>query len=184
MPSYKLPIICLFVVISTLVAAVPPHDVPLKCQENEEYYSCYLYRCQRTCEQFKENAPCLPLAPGCNLPGCECIDGYYKNSSGKCIPQSECFFVITCNAAPPDEKPFVLGIPSNRTRPTEQPFECPEHENYHKCEKELCYKSCEHLIRPPACPSLDPDCFEPACLCEKDTLRNAQGQCVPVHQCP
>ncbi|KAJ8719100.1 hypothetical protein PYW07_016656 [Mythimna separata] len=94
--------------------------------------------------------------------------------------------VISSNAGPPDEKPFVLGIPSNgnRTRPTEMPFECPENERYHKCDMELCYKTCEHLIRPPICPSLDPNCFKPACLCEKDTLRNAHGKCVPVNQCP
>lgn len=60
------------------------------CPENQEYYSCYLDRCQRTCEQFKEMTACPPLAPGCNLPGCECVDGYYKNSEGTCVPECEC----------------------------------------------------------------------------------------------
>nr|XP_021198000.2 venom serine protease inhibitor isoform X1 [Helicoverpa armigera] len=90
MASYLVPICFLFVVL-TIVSSAPPDDKSLDCPENEEYYYCKLFRCQRSCDDFKEQTPCLPLAPGCHLPACDIhVSDYYRNKDGKCVPEAEC----------------------------------------------------------------------------------------------
>uniref|UniRef100_A0A2A4J6R6 TIL domain-containing protein n=1 Tax=Heliothis virescens TaxID=7102 RepID=A0A2A4J6R6_HELVI len=88
MASYFVPICFLFVVL-TIVSSAPSIE-PLDCPANEEYYYCKLFRCQRSCDDFKKQTPCLPLAPGCYVPSCECVKGYYRNEEGKCVPEAEC----------------------------------------------------------------------------------------------
>ncbi|KOB79513.1 putative tick til 11 [Operophtera brumata] len=61
---------------------------------------------------------------------------------------------------------------------------CPAGEIYEKCSQIHCYKNCGHLKNQPACPSVTADCYNPACECDGDTLRNAQGVCIPTKQCP
>ncbi|KAJ8724340.1 hypothetical protein PYW08_015814 [Mythimna loreyi] len=83
-----------------IVATNQQSDIkPLDCPKNEVYYSCALYRCQRTCRQRIKNVACpsLPLALNCYLPTCECIDGFYRNSSGTCVPERECVNEIFFN---------------------------------------------------------------------------------------
>ncbi|KAH9631091.1 hypothetical protein HF086_000134 [Spodoptera exigua] len=65
----------------------------------------------------------------------------------------------------------------------EKPFDCPAGEYYLKCSQAMCFQKCEHLINLPACPSLHPSCFNPACLCDNGNLRNSEGQCVPPDEC-
>ncbi|KOB79514.1 Serine protease inhibitor [Operophtera brumata] len=60
---------------------------------------------------------------------------------------------------------------------------CPAGERYEKCATVICYKTCSHLKNPPPCPSVTPDCFDPACVCDEESLRNDEGICVPIKQC-
>ncbi|KAJ8719102.1 hypothetical protein PYW07_016658 [Mythimna separata] len=81
-----------------------------------------------------------------------------------------CLFVAiltTVSAAPSDEKPF----------------DCPANEKYYKCELEVCYRTCDDWKHIKGCPMIAADCYQPACLCERNTYRNAEGKCVPVVQC-
>ncbi|KAJ8719101.1 hypothetical protein PYW07_016657 [Mythimna separata] len=81
-----------------------------------------------------------------------------------------CLFVAiltTVSAAPSDQKPF----------------DCPANEKYYKCELEVCNRTCDHWKYGKGCPMISSDCYQPACLCEENTYRNAEGKCVPVEQC-
>ncbi|XP_063893821.1 venom serine protease inhibitor [Helicoverpa armigera] len=73
---------------------------------------------------------------------------------------------------------IVSAVPAD-----EKPFDCPPNEQYYKCELEVCYKSCEHLKRPPPCPAIAAGCFKPACECVAGYLRNSAGKCVPSNEC-
>ncbi|XP_022826141.1 allergen Api m 6-like [Spodoptera litura] len=65
----------------------------------------------------------------------------------------------------------------------EKPLDCPEGEYYIKCSQAECFQKCDHLVNLPACPSLLPSCYSPACLCDNGNLRNSEGKCVPKEQC-
>ncbi|XP_050665274.1 venom peptide BmKAPI-like [Leptidea sinapis] len=65
----------------------------------------------------------------------------------------------------------------------EKPWECPENELYFKCQKEVCWKQCQDLKKPPPCPSIAPGCYDPACLCKENYLRNELGVCVHEDEC-
>ncbi|CAH0674075.1 unnamed protein product [Spodoptera exigua] len=86
-----------------------------------------------------------------------------------CIIPFWLFVVVltTVSAAPPDEKPL----------------KCPEGEYYIKCSLAECVQKCDHLRHPPACPSLLPTCYSPACLCNEGYLRNSKGKCISKSEC-
>ncbi|KAJ8719103.1 hypothetical protein PYW07_016659 [Mythimna separata] len=65
----------------------------------------------------------------------------------------------------------------------DESVQCPPNELYYKCQLEMCFKTCAHLKEPPPCPSIHPDCYDPACLCNYGDLRNSTGQCVPEDKC-
>ncbi|CAD0200461.1 unnamed protein product [Chrysodeixis includens] len=147
--------ICLFVVALTVVSAVPPGVTPEVCQskDNEVYYKCDLEACFKTCQHLKTPPPCPSIAAGCFSPACICKGGYLRNAEGKCVPENQCGNF------------------------------CLKFEEYTSCELEHCYKTCEHLKTPPACPSISSYCYKPACICKEGTLRNSGGLCVPPEEC-
>ncbi|KAJ2947525.1 hypothetical protein O0L34_g17314 [Tuta absoluta] len=63
-------------------------------------------------------------------------------------------------------------------------LDCPENEVPLKCETERCFKTCDHLINFPPCPSSAGPCTKSGCVCKDDYLRNAQGACVKTTECP
>ncbi|XP_023939135.1 chymotrypsin/elastase isoinhibitor 1 [Bicyclus anynana] len=78
-----------------------------------------------------------------------------------------------------------LAYVTNSTPVDEQkPFDCPPNEIYYKCSPLACYKKCEHLLKPRACPLVTADCYQPACECINNYLRDKQGKCIPTIECP
>uniref|UniRef100_A0A2A4J6R5 TIL domain-containing protein n=1 Tax=Heliothis virescens TaxID=7102 RepID=A0A2A4J6R5_HELVI len=77
----------------------------------------------------------------------------------------------------------VLALTSAVPVDEQKPFDCPENEVYYKCHLEVCYKTCDHLVHPPPCPSIWSGCYKPACVCNNGYLRNSAGICVPEDKC-
>ncbi|KAI5646537.1 trypsin inhibitor like cysteine rich domain-containing protein [Phthorimaea operculella] len=75
----------------------------------------------------------------------------------------------------------VIAKPADADPP---PLDCPENEVYLKCQLEQCFKTCDHLLNMPPCPSIAPGCIDQACVCKNGFLRNAEGLCVQEEQCP
>ncbi|XP_050562749.1 venom serine protease inhibitor-like isoform X2 [Spodoptera frugiperda] len=77
----------------------------------------------------------------------------------------------------------ALTIVSVAATEDQTPFDCPANEHYIKCQLEVCIKTCDHLRNAPPCPSIAPGCFDPACVCDRGFLRNANGICVHIDEC-
>nr|XP_049693173.1 venom serine protease inhibitor-like isoform X2 [Helicoverpa armigera] len=89
MASFVLPMF-LFVLVLTIVSAVPADQKPLDCPQNEEYYRCSPAKCYKVCSDLKNPPGCPGLSGDCYQPSCECISDYLRNSEGKCVPWQEC----------------------------------------------------------------------------------------------
>ncbi|XP_045767497.1 venom serine protease inhibitor-like [Maniola jurtina] len=79
---------------------------------------------------------------------------------------------------------FLASAVSMTPVDEQKPFDCPPNERYYKCALEVCYKTCDHLVNRPPCASIAAGCYQPACECIEDYLRNQDGTCVPVDECP
>uniref|UniRef100_A0A2A4J9A0 TIL domain-containing protein n=1 Tax=Heliothis virescens TaxID=7102 RepID=A0A2A4J9A0_HELVI len=77
----------------------------------------------------------------------------------------------------------VLALTSAVPVDEQKPFDCPKNEVYYKCQLEQCFKTCNHLVNIPPCPSIVAGCYDPACLCADGYLRNSSGVCVPEEKC-
>ncbi|KFM77647.1 Zonadhesin, partial [Stegodyphus mimosarum] len=114
-----------------------------KCGPFEKYSSCV-----NPCNDCEIRGDCQFLV--CNE-GCDCIDGYYRDENGRCIPAAECTVII--------------------------PGTCGRNEEYN-----VCGTAC-----PPSCSNPNPICTQQCvsgCFCEKGYLRNDNGICIPRKQCP
>jgi Trypsin Inhibitor like cysteine rich domain len=69
---------------------------PQQCGKNEYWGPCGHNSCEN-CLVFLQQAACRPSCQ----PGCQCLDGYRRNDSGVCIPESQCQLATT--AAPQGE---------------------------------------------------------------------------------
>ncbi|KPJ07649.1 Tenascin-X [Papilio machaon] len=128
---------------------------PVKCtRPNEEWNPCTNSCLRENCYDLTtKNMACKPQ--GCE-PRCACKNGYYRNDSGICVPESQC---------PPP------------------PIKCGVNEEYStckiKCPPQFCNISyTDYGI----CPN-DTKC-EPGCNCIKDHLRDFEGKCVLNDNCP
>ncbi|CAK1544139.1 unnamed protein product [Leptosia nina] len=65
----------------------------------------------------------------------------------------------------------------------DKPWDCPENEEYIKCDLEVCWKNCADLKNPPPCPSIAAGCYSPACVCKSGWMRNDEGVCIPYEKC-
>ncbi|CAH0674072.1 unnamed protein product [Spodoptera exigua] len=65
-----------------------PAPIPSTCGTNEVATSCRIDCPPQTCESIFTSYNCPPTE--CE-PGCNCIDGYLRNSEGVCVPSEECF---------------------------------------------------------------------------------------------
>ncbi|XP_063827347.1 zonadhesin-like isoform X4 [Ostrinia nubilalis] len=89
-------------------------------------------------------------------PGCICIKGYLRNSTGDCIPRDQCSTPVlpTCG-------PNEIAV--------QEKYECPPQ----TCDSILSLYNCEN--QPPP---------KPGCICIDEYLRNSTGDCIPSDQCP
>nr|WDD44671.1 zonadhesin 3 [Ephestia kuehniella] len=132
----------------------PPY-VPVQpiCSENEEATDNKITCPPQTCESKYTMYSCLLTYPE---PGCNCVAGYLRNSSGVCIPSEDCpapVYNITCGE-------FEIKRES-RTQ-------CPP-------------QTCDSLYSINFClPGLP----EPGCDCLDGFLRDEGGVCIPKEECP
>jgi hypothetical protein len=56
--------------------------------------------------------------------------------------------------------------------------DCPDHEVFSSCDK-MCEKTCENQ-NPIFCPEI----CKPGCVCEPGWVRNENGICVRIEECP
>ncbi|KAI8439781.1 hypothetical protein MSG28_013462 [Choristoneura fumiferana] len=121
------------------------------CRPNERFLSCG--GCQKTC---------LDPAPACVAVcriGCYCQLDEVRNSTGHCVPLSEC---------PSGNSAYKLDTSEPRQ-------ECPPTEEYRFCEP--CNRTCEDPN--PVCPA---QCAR-GCFCKDDLLRDKDGSCVEYGKC-
>jgi hypothetical protein len=128
----------------------PVVDPPAgECPANEEHSDCGTL-CPLTCAN-KDNPP--PCAQMCTV-GCFCTSGYVRDSSGKCIKETECPVVApVCSAA---------------------------NEEYSKCDANSCQKSCAILNMNVAC---RPICTA-GCICKEGYIHDDNGACILIADCP
>ncbi|KAL0840528.1 hypothetical protein ABMA28_015747 [Loxostege sticticalis] len=92
--------------------------------------------------------------------GCRCMDGYFRNKNGRCVPWDQC--------------------------PKKQPT-CGPNEVYDECDAPCPGRSCDvdpRLVRCKAPPKPgDEECIK-GCRCKDGFARNKKGQCIPREKCP
>ncbi|KAL0832214.1 hypothetical protein ABMA28_001665 [Loxostege sticticalis] len=110
----------------------------------------------QTCESLHRAYACIP-GDRDPIAGCNCIDGYFRNASGVCVPADQC---------PPP--------PST---------ECGLNEEY-SSEKIICPpQTCESIYTSYSCQQPPPP-REAGCNCINGYLRNRSNICVPSEECP
>ncbi|XP_035220009.1 zonadhesin-like [Stegodyphus dumicola] len=116
------------------------------CGDNEEYTDCVI-----PCNDCIKRGNC----PYSCVPGCDCKIGYYKNSTGICIPAYQC--------------PLV---------PSKQ--RCPVNEEYYRC-MPTCRNTCDTYHAPVVrCTAT----CRSGCSCKPGLVRRNDGVCVSPAECP
>ncbi|KAG8183312.1 hypothetical protein JTE90_002804 [Oedothorax gibbosus] len=185
---------------------IEPSQCPVDtCPINEEYSDCVI-----PCNDCETKGDCEFLL--CNE-GCDCKPGFYRDSSGTCIPESQCPIKeicliegeeynncgsacpLTCSNQddpPPCTKQCVPGcfcspgLVRNDEGRCVEPYQCPP--------KEICliegeeYTDCGSAC-PLTCSNKDdpPPCTKqcvPGCFCKPGLVRNEEGRCVEPTKCP
>ncbi|KAF8383925.1 hypothetical protein PRIPAC_73067, partial [Pristionchus pacificus] len=176
---------------------IPINTCPLTqtCSNNEVYRPCGT-ACQPTCEN--RNPPCTLQC----VPGCQCAQGYIRNSQNQCIPVNSCPIICpanqiyrpcgtacepTCdNRNPSCTSDCVPGCQCAQgyirnannlcvpvnTCPTPT---CP---NANEVWTQQC--SCEQNCQQTPCAEF---CISPRCQCAPGFVRN-NGQCIRSWDCP
>lgn len=184
-----------------------PQDCPnITCTGNEVYSECGANGCQNTCDNPNLEQVCRGIC----IPGCVCEEGFVRDANGICIsqnlcPRTECTkdheYYTDCGTACPlyCNVPFVnfctlQCVPGcfcedgyfrdtngNCVLPQDCPkIDCPEHEVYSDCEANGCQNTCENPNMSQLCDGM---CI-PGCVCEEGYIRDANGTCVSIDQCP
>ncbi|XP_073457757.1 chymotrypsin inhibitor-like isoform X1 [Aquarana catesbeiana] len=80
-------LLCSLVVCALLIgsASSGPAPPPGGCPENEEFVSCG-NKCLTTCKSRDVPLVCNRM---CYI-GCDCVQGYQRNSAGTCVQPEEC----------------------------------------------------------------------------------------------
>ncbi|XP_045764412.1 zonadhesin-like isoform X3 [Maniola jurtina] len=139
-------------------SCIPADQCPPLCGINEIYDTCPASCPPRTCATLGIAFNCItPLQPGdvgCK-PGCRCIDGYYRNREGVCIPKNQC------------PKPVICGAD----------------EVYDSCVNGGCGRwNCSQPGE--ICINLIKGGCREGCRCKEGLLRADDGTCIPADQCP
>ncbi|KAL4708388.1 hypothetical protein ACJJTC_019624, partial [Scirpophaga incertulas] len=125
---------------------------------NREYIACPRY-CDiiaRSCMQQYVVVLCEPnLSEQCNTYRCLCKEGLYENYKGDCVPYNEC---PTCEQR---DEWFV---------------KCPEAVPYPT--------TCSEVGFPLNRPSEDNCPGKPGCVCRGGYVRNSEGNCTSLSECP
>ncbi|XP_053602164.1 antichymotrypsin-2-like isoform X2 [Plodia interpunctella] len=111
--------------------------------------------CNKHCSDIGQGPKACILI--CYSNSCDCKDGFYLNSKGKCVKPDQC-----------DTQP-----------------KCPENEEFSNCTNGGCdARNCSQLGNPVPCVKLDPDACKKGCVCANGYLRTDNGSCILKSQCP
>ncbi|XP_035220585.1 zonadhesin-like isoform X2 [Stegodyphus dumicola] len=190
-------------VFALLSFAVNPCSCNFFCPENEEFVHCI-----NLCNNCLDKGRCVTDV--C-VSGCDCVEGYYRNTDGLCVPERLCD-ITNVNSCPENEIFLECGLAcplncSSRNKPRTCTYQCirgcfcrpgflrndygicvPEKE----CPPEKCGKDEEFLNCgspcPPSCENKNksfvcPTVCVSGCYCKKGLFRNADGKCVTAEQC-
>ncbi|CAG2104857.1 unnamed protein product, partial [Medioppia subpectinata] len=133
--------------------AIDPETTPKpklqsECKAHEVFKPCGSL-CGQSCSSLKKEFVC-PRRKIC-IKGCFCVEGYYRNKKGKCVPEDE------CDSADSNKKPK----------------KCKKYEIYKECGNH-----CADLCTPPAiCPY---EC-QSGCFCKDKYFRNKAGESLVDH---
>ncbi|KRZ87210.1 Cysteine-rich venom protein 6 [Trichinella sp. T8] len=121
------------------------------CPLNEIWNSCGS-SCEETCESIAsgKDTPCTLQC----VPGCFCVDGFVRDSRGRCIPMSLC---------------------PNRVNSS-----CPENEVFHECGS-ACPETCDTVSSGFERPCTG-NCIA-GCFCKNGYVRGYDGKCIPPEDC-
>ncbi|GBP53684.1 Zonadhesin [Eumeta japonica] len=151
-----------------------------KCtKSNQIYDSCWSSCPPGTCDSIGKQYEC-PEQP---VPGdskcvgkCRCRKGYYTNSKGECVSESECEKCESESGSDESEDCEDGG--------TKEP-KCPKNEVYSTCIQGQCGpKNCTQLGKSVACRKIDPKYCKKGCICAEGYLRDEHGKCIPKDKCP
>ncbi|XP_028178875.1 zonadhesin-like isoform X5 [Ostrinia furnacalis] len=115
------------------------------------------YECPpQTCDSILSLYNCENQPPP--KPGCICIDGYLRNSTGDCIPSDQCPNLGGDDSCPDGDR--------NATRQ-----ECAS----------WCQPTCSRPVLGEICPAA---CLPRGCVCKEGYILSADGKCIAVEDCP
>ncbi|CRK88925.1 CLUMA_CG002526, isoform A [Clunio marinus] len=174
------------------------------CGEDEEYSTCGS-ACPVNCETLGQSTTCTEEC----VKGCFCKEGFVIGPQGNCIPEGDCSGLCTranqrfsqCGAGCELQcgDPFAIvsdNCPCNpgcvcengylrSGRGCTLEFKCKNrkckqtpNEKYFECGS-VCELSCDE---PEPVECSEP--CEPGCFCKDGTVRNSNGECIPVEDCP
>ncbi|KAL1243849.1 Serine protease [Trichinella spiralis] len=121
------------------------------CPLNEIWNSCGS-SCEETCESIAsgKDTPCTLQC----VPGCFCVDGFVRDSRGRCIPMSLC--------------------------PNKVNSSCPENEVFQECGS-ACPETCDTVSSGFERPCTG-NCIA-GCFCKNGYVRGYDGKCIPPEDC-
>lgn len=141
--------------------------------QNELYYPCLEQK--RTCDNRPKgcqckNCKCSPckcgqispskdIAPLCQLAGCDCKEGFYRNDCGICVHQKECD-----NLCDPS-----IDIPCSDQNEI-------RYKHFRKCDEATCGQRRK-------CQGEDGELKRNVCACAKYFYRDHRDRCVPKDKC-
>nr|XP_053605938.1 keratin-associated protein 10-2-like [Plodia interpunctella] len=150
------------------------------CGQNEVYSDCKRVCPPQTCESLGRAYICDGQGvPPCE-PGCNCIDGHYRDSNNVCVLEKDCN---------PDRKctpgcDCIDGYLRDANNTCIHNEKCPP-------EKKEVHTDCKIVCPPQTCVELyikiacikDPPC-ESGCDCVEGYRRDENGKCIPTNKCP
>lgn len=137
-----------------------------ECPFNEQYSACGA-GCQNRCDYIRQGIA-IACLPDC-VSGCICNSGFVRDDNGICVPEEQCqpistFFFLK----------FLLQFWNINSY-----LECPENEFFSTCYSE-CKTTCDNYYKDVFCP----DVCQEGCFCEVGYVRDENGKCIPIDDCP
>lgn len=131
-------------------------SAPTCMDENEEYLQCK--GCDGTCDNPN------PICPRICVSGCACKKDHVRDINGRCMPVTKCPI-----QQQPQQEAIEIVLPTCVGK----------NEEFRSCRK--CDGTCDKPN--PICPRSFRIC-RPGCSCKEGHVRDANGECMPLSECP
>ncbi|XP_039618080.1 mucin-19-like [Polypterus senegalus] len=102
---------------------------PIECGENQVYINCWeqhYFTSDRTCSSLS-----LPILNTICVSGCYCLEGFYKDSTGTCVPLDQCPCIFGSEVYNPGDS---VQIECNTCTCSQGTWACTEYECPGKCQ--------------------------------------------------